>query len=74
MTNRGPADAPRAGAVLKPSSLMLLVALVDLLVIVPYSYWRFSGHRLELIIVCAVEGAAMLSLVGIGLYLRRRGT
>jgi len=53
---------------------MLLVALVDLLVIVPYSYWRFSSHRLELIIVCAVEGAAMLSLLGVALYLRRRGS
>jgi hypothetical protein len=48
--------------------------LVDLLVIVPYSCWRLSGHRLALIIACAVEGVGMLSLLGVALYLRRRGS
>jgi hypothetical protein len=54
--------------------MLLLTALLDLLVILPYSYWRFSSHHLELIIVCAVEGAGVLSLLATALYLRRRGT
>jgi hypothetical protein len=56
------------------TSAILMAALVDLLVIVPYSYWRLSGHRLALIIAYAVEGVALLSLLGIALYLRRRGS
>jgi hypothetical protein len=52
----------------------MMAALVDLLVIVPYSYWRLNGHRLVLSIACAVEGIGVLSLLGIALYLRRRGS
>jgi hypothetical protein len=51
-----------------------MAVLVDLLVIVPYSYWRLSGNRLALIIAFAVEGVGMLSLLGIALSLRRRGS
>jgi hypothetical protein len=53
---------------------MLMVALVDLVVIAPYLFWRLSSRHLALIIACAVEGVALLSLVGTGLYLRRRGS
>ena len=74
MTDRKPADAPRAAGGLKTSSVILMAVLVDLLVIVPYSYWRFSGHRLALILAFAVEGVGMLSLLGMALYLRRRGS
>lgn len=73
MNDHKPAGVPRAGG-LKPSSLLLTVALVDLLVIVPYSYWRLNDHRLVLVIAYAVEGIALLSLLGIGLHLRRRGS
>jgi hypothetical protein len=73
MTDDKPAGMPRAGR-LKPSSLLFTVALVDLLLIVPYSYWRLNGHRPLLIIVFAVEGIGILSLLGIGLSLRRRGS
>jgi hypothetical protein len=74
MTDHKPAGVPRAAGGLKTSSVILMVVLVDLLVIVPFSYWRLSGHRLALIIAYAVEGAGMLSLLGIALYLRRRGS
>ena len=74
MTDHKPADVPRAAGGLKTSSVILMVVLVDLLVIVPFSYWRLSGHQLALIIAYAVEGAGMLSLLGIALYLRRRGS
>lgn len=72
MTDHEPADVPRA-ARFRPSSLILVVVLVDLLAIVPYSYWRLNGHRLILIIAFAVEGVALLSLLGTALHLRRRG-
>jgi hypothetical protein len=68
-----PAGVPRAGG-LKTSSVVMMAALVDLLVIVPYSYWRLNGHRLVLSIACAVEGIGVLSLLCIALYLRRRGS
>jgi hypothetical protein len=68
-----PAGVPRAGG-LKTSSVIMMAALVDLLVIVPYSYWRLNGHRLVLITACSVAGIGALSLLGIALYLRRRGS
>ena len=74
MTDHKPDHVPRVAGGLKTSSAILMAALVDLLVIVPYSYWRLSGHRLALIIAYAVEGVALLSLLGIALYLRRRGS
>ena len=74
MTDHEPADGPRAAGGLRPSNVLLLTALLELVVIVPYSYWRLGSHRLALIITCAVEGVAMLSLLALGLYLRRRGT
>lgn len=74
MTDHKPAGVPGAAGGLKTSSVILMVLLVDLLVIVPFSYWRLSGHRLALIIAYAVEGGGMLSLLGIALYLRRRGS
>jgi hypothetical protein len=74
MTGHKPGGVPRAAGELKASSVILMVVLVDLLVIVPFSYWRLSGHRLALIIAYTVEGVGMLSLLGIALYLRRRGS
>jgi UPF0716 family protein affecting phage T7 exclusion len=74
MPDHKPEDVPRAAGALRPSSLLLMVALVDLVVIVPYLFWRLSSHHLALIIACAVAGVALLSLVGLGLRLRRRGT
>jgi hypothetical protein len=73
-TDHKPEHAPRAAGGLKTSSVILMAVLVDLLVIVPYSYWRLSGNRLALIIAFAVEGVGMLSLLGIALSLRRRGS
>jgi hypothetical protein len=52
----------------------MMVVLVDLLVIVPYFYWRVNGHRLALIIGFAVEGIALVSLLGVALLLRRGGS
>ena len=74
MTDHKQGGVPRAAGGLKTSSVILMVVLVDLLVIVPFSYWRLSGHGLALIIAYAVEGAGMLTLLGIALYLRRRGS
>jgi hypothetical protein len=74
MTDHEPGDAPRTAGALRPSSLLLMVALVDLVVILPYSYWRFSSDRQEMIVVCAIEGVGVLSLLCVALYLRRRGT
>lgn len=73
MTDHGPADMPRTG-LRKTSNVIMFAVLVDLLVIVPYSYWRLNSHRLALIIVYAVEGIALLSLLGVALHLRRRGS
>jgi hypothetical protein len=73
MTDHKPAGVPRAGG-LKTSSVIMMAVLVDLVVIVPYSYWLLHRHRLALIIAYAVEGIGMLSLLGITLYLRRRGS
>lgn len=73
MTDRKPADVPGAG-LRKTSNAIMLAVLMDLLVIVPYSYWRLHGHRLDLIIAWAVEGIGILSLLGMALYFRRRGT
>jgi hypothetical protein len=63
MTDHKPDGVPGAAGGLKASSVILMAVLVDLLVIVPYSYWRLSGHRLALIIACAVEGAGMLRAI-----------
>jgi hypothetical protein len=73
VTDQKPVGVPRAGG-RKPSSVLVLVVLVDLLVIVPYSYWRLHDHRPVLIAVYAVQGIALLTLLGIALHLRRRGT
>jgi hypothetical protein len=72
MTDDERVSAARAGA-LKTSRAIMLAALVDLLLIVPYAYWRLSSHRLALIIVMAVEGVGILTLFGLALHLRRRG-
>jgi ABC-type proline/glycine betaine transport system permease subunit len=58
----------------KASSVIMMVALLDLLVILPYSYWQFSSHRLALAVVAALEAIGVLVLSGIALYLRRRGS
>jgi hypothetical protein len=73
VTDQNPPGVPRASG-LKASGVITMAALVDLLVVAPYSYWRLNGHRLALIITCAVEGMGVLSLLGIALYLRRRGS
>jgi hypothetical protein len=67
------AGAARTGA-LKTSRAIMFAALVDLLVIVPYAYWRLSSNRLALIIVMAVEGIGILTLFGLALHLRRRAS
>ena len=73
MTDQKPTSAFSAGG-LKTSRMIMIAALSDLLVIVPYSYWRLRDHRLILIVVTSVEGIAVLSLLVIALYLRRRGS
>jgi hypothetical protein len=67
------ADVPtQAGR--KTSSVIMIAALIDLLVILPYSYWRFRSHPLALTVAVALEGTGILVLLGIALYLRRRGS
>lgn len=73
VTDQKPAGVAGAGG-RKASSVIMLAALVDLLVIVPYSYWRLHSHQLAMIIACLIEGIGMLSLLGIALSLRRRGS
>lgn len=51
----------------------MLAAFVDLVVMVPYSYWRLNGHQLTLTIAYAVEGIGFVTLLGIALYMRRQG-
>jgi len=55
----------------KASSVIMVVALVDCLLVVPYSYWRL--HGLDRIIATALEGIGVLTLLGMALYFRRRG-
>jgi hypothetical protein len=73
MTDHKPTGSLRPGG-RKTSGVIMMAALLDLLVIVPYSYWRLKDHRLVLIIATAVEGIAVLSLLVIALHLRRRGS
>jgi hypothetical protein len=54
--------------------VFLMVVLFDLLVLVPYTYWRLHRHPLALIIAYAVEGVGMLLLLYAALQLRRRGS
>jgi hypothetical protein len=72
MTEDKPVSVAGAGA-LKTSRAIMFAALADLLLVVPYAYWRLSSHELALIIVMAVEGIGILTLLGLALRLRRRG-
>ncbi len=74
MPDQKPADGSKAAAGLRASSVMMFAALLDLVVIVPYSYWRLSGHKLAMIIALAIEGVGVLSLLGVAIRLRRLGT
>jgi hypothetical protein len=73
MTDQKPTGAFSAGG-LRTSRVIMIAALLDLLVIVPYSSWRLRDHQLILIIVTSIEGIAVLSLLVVALYLRRRGS
>ena len=55
----------------KSSSVIMMVAVVDLLVIVPLTYWWL--HGLGMIIAGAIEVTGILALLGLALHLRRRG-
>jgi len=72
MAEQMPEETPKTGR-LKESRAILIVALIDVVVIAPYTFWRLSSHRLGLVIAYAGEGVALLSMLGIALYLRRRG-
>jgi hypothetical protein len=74
MTDHKPANAPAAADRRKASNVFLMVVLFDLLVLVPYTYWRLHRHPLALIIAYAVEGVGMLLLLYAALQLRRRGS
>jgi hypothetical protein len=73
MPDDKPADAPVAFDRRKASNAFLMVVLFDLLVVVPYTYWRLHRHAPVLIITYAVEGVGMLLLLYVALHLRRRG-
>jgi hypothetical protein len=72
MTDPEPVGAPRGGW-RRTSTVIVLAAIFDLLVLLPYTYWRLHTHGLAFAIAAVVEGVGVLSLLGIALSLRRRG-